>query len=143
MANLMSCDKCGKVDSPEYLIPKCRDCGNPPPRKVSLMETYNIKMKYLTSDFVLERTTYPTGGTALIGHSTGGDSEVLSINLVGYGLQTANPDQFYAKNYSEHEGLPDALVEAGIATKGPEVTFGYGRANLMTLLPHVQTIGGR
>lgn len=103
------------------------------------MRTYRIKMKYYESDFGLERARYGNGTLAIRAHETAGGMEVLSINLEAYGLVPNSDRQFFAKDYSEHEGLPDALVEAGIATKSSEpVRFGYGSAYLMTLRDGVE-----
>ena len=52
---------------------------------------------------------------------------LITTNLVGYG-HVAPPDTFYVKNYSENEGLQDALIELGIIeiVEGSEPAyFGY------------------
>lgn len=52
-----------------------------------------------------------------------GRPEVLSVNLVEHGL--VPPEGYvFVKDGSEHEGLPDALVAAGVAEKVREVEFG-------------------
>ena len=38
---------------------------------------------------------------------------MVTTNLVGYG-HVAPPNTFYVKNYSENEGLQEALIELGI-----------------------------
>lgn len=52
-----------------------------------------------------------------------GRPEVLSVNLVEYGLIPPE-GHVYVRDCSEHEGLPDALVEAGVAVKVRQVEFG-------------------
>ena len=72
--------------------------------------------------------------------STGYDYPVilLTTNLTGYG-HVAPPDTFYVKNYSENEGLQEALIDLGIieVVEGSEpVYFGYSnsvRADLCQL----------
>lgn len=51
------------------------------------------------------------------------DTETLSINLATYGLK-APEGHVYVKDYSEHEGLPTALVAAGVAEYVDEVYLG-------------------
>ena len=101
------------------------------------MKTYTIKMKYFTDTFFIRTARYGNGTLAVIAESaTESNREVLSINLEAYGLVPDSADQFYVKNYSEHEGLADALVAAGVAEKVPhrKVRFGYGSAYLMKLV---------
>ena len=63
---------------------------------------------------------------------------LITTNLVGYG-HVAPPDTFYVKNYSENEGLREALTDLGIIeiVEGSEpVYFGYSnsvRADLCQL----------
>jgi hypothetical protein len=83
------------------------------------MQTYTVTMKYgakITGILYFEK--YMDGSPALLL-----EDEILSINLAGYDLR---PDEgcVFVKNYSEHEGLPDALVAAGIAEKVREVSIG-------------------
>lgn len=42
------------------------------------------------------------------------ETETLSTNLAFYGL-TPSEGHVYVKDYSEHEGLPEALAAAGVA----------------------------
>ena len=55
-------------------------------------------------------TTYWDGAPALQGITDEGP-ETLTTNMAGYGFQPA----LYIKNWSEHAGLAEALVAAGIA----------------------------
>ena len=63
---------------------------------------------------------------------------LITTNLVGYG-HVAPPDTFYVKNYSENEGLQEALIDLGIIeiVEGSEPAyFGYSnsvRADLCQL----------
>lgn len=105
------------------------------------MKTYRIALKHYTDDFSIHVGQYGNGTLAVRGFASEGP-ETFSINLQEYGLVPTDPKQFYAKNYEEHEGLPDALVKAGVATKGTEVTFGpYDTtANLMTLTAEAEPL---
>ncbi len=49
--------------------------------------------------------------------------ETLSTNLAHYGLEPP-AGHIYVKDYSEHEGLPTALVAAGVAEYVDEVYLG-------------------
>jgi hypothetical protein len=84
---------------------------------------YTVKMKYSTLTGPVRMHRYADGTPCLL--MAAGDSrpEVLSINLTAYNL-TPPEGHVYVKNYGEHEGLPDALVEAGVAEKVYEVGFG-------------------
>ena len=63
---------------------------------------------------------------------------LITTNLVVYG-HVAPPDTFYVKNYSENEGLQEALIDLGIieVVEGSEPAyFGYSnsvRADLCQL----------
>lgn len=51
-------------------------------------------------------------------------SETLSVNMSAY-LPNPEPHHFYVKAYGEHEGLPEALVTAGLAEViGDPIYFG-------------------
>ena len=89
---------------------------------------YRIKSQYVDmTDADLRTARYADGSLALIASATDEDGfpdqETLSINLGVYGL-TPPPGCVYVKDYSEHEGLPQALVEAGVGTIENAVTFG-------------------
>lgn len=49
--------------------------------------------------------------------------EVLSVNLSDYGLY-ADAGNVFIKDYSEHEGLTQSLVEANLVKVVRQVTFG-------------------
>jgi hypothetical protein len=52
-----------------------------------------------------------------------GRPEVLSVNLVEYGLVPPT-GHVYVRDYAQHEGLVAALMEAGIAEPVEQVTYG-------------------
>ena len=56
----------------------------------------------------------------------------LSVCLADYGF-LAPENHVFVKDYSEHEGLPDSLEAAGVATKIQQVAIGFGRGWLMKL----------
>lgn len=51
------------------------------------------------------------------------EEEVLSVNLTDYGY-IAFPGEVFVKDWSEHQGLPAALEQAGIATVKAPITVG-------------------
>lgn len=71
----------------------------------------------------LARRQYGDGQTALVLDTDEGP-ETLSVNLAAYGLYPADADHVFIKDYSEHEGVADSLVEAGVAQITRMVTFG-------------------
>ena len=90
-------------------------------------KTYTVKLKYAT--FVearIEKAQYHDGTLAVVLVDFEGP-EKLSVNLEAYydqGVPKPGPDEFYVKNYSEHEGTPFALKEAGIVELIRPVVFG-------------------
>lgn len=107
--------------------------------------TYHVKSAHLDADVMVQTSFYNDGvSLAVILHTDEGP-EVVSVNLVQYGIKTPLPDTFYVKNYSEHEGMAEALVVAGIAERmegTPPVTFGpYG--STATLLRLIASTNGR
>lgn len=76
-------------------------------------EQYTINAVFVKGTGIVEKTTYQDGSPALVFHS-GYDRDALSVNLIAYGL-IAPEGHVYVKGYGEHEGLPQALVDAGIA----------------------------
>lgn len=95
---------------------------------------HRIEATFIRGVYRLETAEYGDGSLALLGHDDEGGRETLSVNLIQHGL-VAPAGQFYVKDYSEHEGLADALVTAGVATKGEPVEVGpFGSTcYLMTL----------
>ena len=84
-----------------------------------------IKAKYFELTGSLSTSTYADGSTALQLWTDEGP-EVLSTNLTVYGM---HPDQgnVFIKDYSEHEGVAQALVKLGLAEIVREVPIGgYG-----------------
>jgi len=87
---------------------------------------YVLKLKYLSDTGTLAKGTYRDGSLAVLFVSTNPDSFSrlpLSVNLEAYGMIPAD-GCFFVKNYSEYEGMADAIVEAGIATKVGVFEFG-------------------
>lgn len=52
-----------------------------------------------------------------------GEEEILTVNLLTYGY-TAMPGEVLVRDYSEHSGLPSALVVAGVAEQVEEIKVG-------------------
>lgn len=85
---------------------------------------YTIKARYV--DVVNARVVrgqYADGSLSLSVVSDDPQDLTISINLSAYGL-TAPESHIFVKDYSEHEGLPQALIEAGIAEPVERVEFG-------------------
>lgn len=84
----------------------------------------NIQSKFVRiANGALSLGQYADGSLAVQVRDSDQPVETLSINLGAYGL-AAPEGHFYCKDYSEHEGLPEALVKAGVASIVHEVTFG-------------------
>lgn len=52
-----------------------------------------------------------------------GDSEILTVDLLASGY-VAFPGEIFVRDYSEHFGLPAALVAAGICEEVEEISIG-------------------
>lgn len=74
----------------------------------------------LTGD--LHLASYENGETAAVLFTDEG-TEHISTNLIAYGF-VAQPGQFFVKDYSEHEGLAQSIVDAGLGTITQTITFG-------------------
>lgn len=103
------------------------------------MTTYTVKMKYATFTHAELHVGKYQDGTLAVELYEDGDLERVSTNLGEYahGFTPLKSDEFYVKNYSEHEGMVAALVEAGIAEDtGKQVAFGpfETSANVMRLV---------
>jgi hypothetical protein len=85
---------------------------------------YTINAKFVNTTGHVRKANYADGSLALLITNYEG-RETLSTNLGAYGL-VAPEGHVYVKGVSEHEGLPEALELAGIASKIPNgrVTFG-------------------
>jgi hypothetical protein len=83
---------------------------------------FHIKSKYMDEIGTIQKAEYRDGTLAVSFQSNEGDT-VLSVNLADYGLN-APENHFWVKNYSEGEGMADAIQEAGIATPFCVTTFG-------------------
>lgn len=84
----------------------------------------HLKAQYLDDEGDVFMHEYVDGQLALEFRSLDGEPlAILSINLVGHGL-IAPSGHVFVKNYSEGEGLTEAMEEAGIATYVETVFFG-------------------
>lgn len=87
---------------------------------------YYLESMYIEQEVVPCVTTYAaSGGAALILRDTNG--QVLcaaSVNLQDWGEETPPKGQIWVKSWSENEGMPDALEDAGIATPLGEYSEG-------------------
>lgn len=89
----------------------------------------------------------PKGVVALqlVNKEDGTTFRVASVNLPGHVVQLDNDRQTFIKNYSENEGILDALVEAGIvADTGKRVSSehvaGIPLVEVVALLPAISDI---
>lgn len=87
------------------------------------MKSYTLNARFLKGSGVLERTSYPDGSPALVFYHGGYEHEALSVNLGAYGL-VAPQGCIYVRDGSEHEGLPEAMVEAGLGERVGRVAYG-------------------
>lgn len=87
----------------------------------TLKEEAEINLPHLT---LTGKVEYDPGQQALtITDPTTGEEEVLSVNPTEYGY-IAFPGEVFVKDWSEHQGLPAALEQAGIATVKAPITVG-------------------
>lgn len=100
------------------------------------IETKFVHMK----DALVSRAKYHDGSLAVVAEGDDEDGmgtrETLSTNLSAYGF-VPGPNQFFVKDYSEHEGLAVALAMRGIATLVDPAPYTFGphdaKAYLMQL----------
>ena len=96
---------------------------------------FHIKSKYMDEVGTIHKTCYSDGSLAVVFSSNEGNT-TLSVNLTAYGLRPPDPENyFWVKNYSEGEGMADAICEAGIGYPSCVATFGPHKttATLMKL----------
>lgn len=104
------------------------------------MRTFNINSRYVhMKDAVVTVGQYADGSTALTAEASDEDGypdrETLSVNLSGLGHVAPYPDTIYVPTWSEHDGLPGALQDAGIATDtGEAVEIDYGTHRVVAVL---------
>lgn len=92
-----------------------------------------LKMKYYDIEepvFFVGRFE-ETGEIALLVLDEGRPTR-LSLTLKDYGM-IAPVNHIFVKDYSEHEGLPESLEAAGVATRISPRKIGYGDGWLMHL----------
>lgn len=84
-----------------------------PRSHVIVAEDANITFQ--DGDFTLEgKLVYEPATDSLIVHSAYEAPEVLTVNLLEYGLVT-DLGEVFVKDWSEHSGLAQALIDAGYA----------------------------
>ena len=74
---------------------------------------FHIKSKYMDEIGTIQKAEYRDGTLAVVFSSNEGNT-TLSVNLADYGA-TPPEDHFFVKNYSEGEGMVEAIEKAGIA----------------------------
>jgi len=95
------------------------------------MTAYRIKSRFVNMEKAhVSLRSYDDGSTALVAEElvqedgyTELDRETLSVNLGAYGMYPPL-GHVYVRNYAEHEGLPQALADAGIVRLVEPITFG-------------------
>ncbi len=89
---------------------------------------YDIKARYVDlPQAKVDAAKYADGSVALIARGEYDDgepfNEVLTVNLTGYNM-TPPAGHVFVRDYSEHEGLPDALEKLGILRKAGTSSIG-------------------
>lgn len=85
------------------------------------MREFHIKSKWMDEIGTIRITRYRDGQPRIEFYGQG--ATILSINLSAYGL-IAPEGHFFTKDYSEGEGMAEAIENAGIAKRIAQVTFG-------------------
>ena len=108
------------------------------------MATYDIDARFVhMKEAIVTARQYADGSLALTAEAEDEDgypdTETLSVNLTGWGVGAPPAEHIYVPTWSEHEGLPEALEAAGIATRTDESVYGSFnvRAVLMRVSPHI------
>ena len=76
---------------------------------------FEIKHQYITGPVEVKLAKYGDETTAVSLFDDEGLYGTVSVCLVGHGVTLVAPRRFWAKAYSEGEGMPEALEAAGIA----------------------------
>lgn len=88
---------------------------------MTVLKTRYVDLRGVT----FEWTCYHDGVPALIAHGTWPDGEpesmVVSVNCAAYGVDT-----LVIPNYSEHEGMPEALQQLGVVELIAPTAIGFG-----------------
>lgn len=96
------------------------------------MHEYTLDTTYGPMTGTLSFAEYGDG-TLAVTLNTDEGPERLSINLGAYG-NTPPEGHIWVKDYSEHEGMAEAIEKAGIAIRtGRKASFGHGSAQLMLM----------
>jgi hypothetical protein len=97
-----------------------------------------IKTKYTDGEVELKFGYYSNGSIAIKGYSTDGLHECVFIATVALSTIPA-PGFVFLKGWSENEGLPEALVKAGIVElTGKKIPTGYCEAQEAKLLVDIK-----
>lgn len=85
-----------------------------------------IQGKYGEMEGNVVRHRYIDGSLALLLNYDDGDMDKLSINLCQYAM-TPGDNCIFVKDYSEHEGLAQAMEKAGLGHTLKRVWFGLNQ----------------
>ncbi|MFL0424198.1 hypothetical protein ACH0AC_00230 [Micrococcus luteus] len=97
----------------------------------------------LLEDFVLTgRITYDRRRQLLELHDLEGGTDVLNTDLRGEGF-ICFPDELILKDWSEHSGLCQALVDAGIVMRTETLTVGPFSSRAYRVLVLTPEVTGR
>lgn len=112
-------------------------------RAVPGIDVPTLKLKYHSIEnpqFFVSR--YTEDNSLALAVMDEGRPLILSVNLSDYG-PAAPTNCIYVRDYSENEGLADALVAAGVATKISTVNIGFGTGWMMELTFDGETLAER
>ena len=92
----------------------------------------HIKTKYLNEDVELEFGFYGNNSVAIQGHSLFGEPMFVATVALD---EVPPTNHVFLKGWSENEGIPEALVKAGIVKlTGRKIKTGYCEAEEAVLL---------
>lgn len=95
----------------------------------------SITLKFIGYDCVVEFAKYGNGRTALRLVTNNEAREPVAVATVNLPHVPLGADEVFIKNWSENEGIKEALVVAGvIQDTGETVPTGYVEANVCKLL---------
>jgi hypothetical protein len=92
-----------------------------------------VKFRHWTCDVALAR--YANNGRAAIKLNDAKTGDLVAVATVNLDQFPLAPDEVFIKDWSENEGIKDALVKAGIvASTGERVPTGFVEADVCKLL---------
>lgn len=100
------------------------------------MTQYTVKGQYVEVTGEVIKARYGNGSLALLIQGAEPDERLtVSVNLVESEGLVPPPDCIFVKAYSGHEGIPEALADAGIAeyVDGPSVGVGPHDASVVLM----------